>query len=54
VPIFRFADHRGFDRKPSDSSLDTDMSVILASLYRLSNNPGCGERQAVHASMHVS
>src|SRR5690606_21215237 len=40
--ILRFADHLGFDRKSPASSLDTDMSTMLAPLYRLSNDSGCG------------
>src|SRR5690606_30282516 len=42
--ILRFADHLGFDRKSPASSLDTDMSTMLAPLYRLSNDSGCGGR----------
>src|SRR5690606_6462960 len=40
--ILRFADHLGFDPKSPASSLDTDMSTMLAPLYRLSNDSGCG------------
>jgi CBS domain-containing protein len=36
----RFADHLGCDRKSPASLLDTDMSVMLAPIYRLSNHPG--------------
>src|SRR5690606_31479191 len=40
--ILRLAHHPGLDRKSPASSLDTDMSTMLAPLYRLSNDSGCG------------
>src|SRR3970040_2411354 len=51
--ILRLADHLGFDRKSSDSLLDTDMSVMLAPLYRPPNNPGCGGQAPRLSSSHV-
>jgi transposase-like protein len=51
--IFRFADHRGRDRWPWDSLFSTDMSVIVAPLYRLSTNPGCGGAHTLLSGCHI-
>ena len=54
--ILRFADHRGRDLKSSWDSLSTDMSGIVAPLYRLSNNPGSDghDLRHTHAALLIA